>query len=274
MPDAVLTGVLAAGALLVLGLGVAALRAVLDGVRLGVPASIAVLGPAADAARCLRTRPSRGAARPTVAGALLLASALVRVLALPVLAAPLLGGPLGIGWLVVADAVWLLGLGLLDRRRLLPALAVEPALLLALAVPVVSTGSLDATRIVQAQSLPVGIAAPVAVVVLLVAAGALLPEAVPRPGRGPAGLLVSAALAAQPVAAAATAAVLLLGLGGPGGALPLAAVVIVLGALLVLLQRRFPVPRPRRLAGFALAVLLPLAAVQLAVVVALALLAP
>jgi NADH-quinone oxidoreductase subunit H len=258
-------GVLAVVALLVLGAAVVALQAVLDGLRTGIPASIAVLAPLAEGARLIRTRGIRSAARPVLAGAVLLVSAVLRVLV------PTLAGPIGVGGFLVADVVWWIGgLLLVQRPRfLLAALAVEGPLVLALAAPAVSAGSIGVEGVVGAQQgLPFAVTMPVALLLLLGVGGVLLPWAVLGEARhlgGAARLLVGAALAAQPVSAAAAASVLFLGLGG-GWAVVAAA---LLAGALVVLARGFPRLGLRRLSRIALAVLLPLALVQLAVVIVL-----
>jgi NADH-quinone oxidoreductase subunit H len=272
--------------LLVLGAGLVALRAVLDGRGQGASASIAVLAPAAEGARLLRSRPwhERAGTRALIAGAALLLSSVVRVLALPMVGPALLGPPLGVGWFVVADVVWwAAGAVLADggrgalRRFLLRAAAVEVPLLIALAAPIVAARSLAVADVRAAQrDLPLAAEAPVAFVLALVVAGVLLPWVIGdrAAGTGPDRLLVAAGLAGQPVAAAAVAGVLFLGGGGSGtGAAWLLGETAVLAALLVVVTRRFPVLRPHLVARLSVLVLLPLAIVQLAVVVALALLA-
>jgi NADH-quinone oxidoreductase subunit H len=257
---------LAALALVVLGTGVGALRAVLDGLLTGTPASIAVLAPLAEGARLIRTGGTRSGARPVLAGAVLLLSAGLRVLV------PTLAGPLGIGGFLVADVVWWLGALLLVRRPgfLLAALAVEAPLVLVLAAPAVATRSIRVDAVAGAQQgLPFAATMPVAFLLLLALGGVLLPWVVEGEAGhlgGTARLLVGAALAAQPVATAAAVSVLFLGLGG-GGAV---AATALLAVVLVVAARRFPRLGPRRLIRLALAVLLPLALVQLAVVVVLA----
>lgn len=263
--------VLAVAGLLVLAVGVVALRAVLDGIRTGTPASIAVLAPLAEGARLVRRRAPRGSALPVVAGAGLLLASVLRVLALPAA---------GFGWFLVADAVWWVAGALLARRgtRLgyaRCALAVEVPLLLALAAPVLAArGPLGDAG----AGPPVGLEAPVALLLAVVIAGVLLPWAVAPSGRAepgraePAGagrLLVGAGLAAQPVSAAAVSAALFL--GGTGGVLAIETGALT--ALLVLAARRFPVLRRARLTALATIVLLPLALLQLAVVATLTLLA-
>jgi len=250
-------------ALLVLGVAVVGLRAVLDGLRTGVPASIAVLAPLAEGARLLRTRAvgAHPGALPVVAGALLLLAPLARAVLL------VDDVPGGVAWLAAADALWWIGAVLLGRWR---AIVLELPLLVALAAPVVAAGSLrtDAPQ----QDLPFAAEAPVAFLLLLVVGGVLLPWAVHGPVErlgGTARLLAGAGRAAQPVSAAATASVLLLGTSG--GWTWLAAA--VLAAVLVIAARRFPVPSVRRLAWLSVVVLLPLAVVQLAIVVGLTLLA-
>jgi NADH-quinone oxidoreductase subunit H len=263
-------------ALLVLGAGAAALRAVLDGRRVGVPPSVSVVAPLAESARLLRSRPAGRAVprTPVVAGVALLAAAALRVLALPIA-----GGTLGLLWLVAADVVWWAGAALLaergDRvRTLLRAAVIEAPLLVALAAPVVAAGSLRAPDLLAAQqSLPFAAEAPVALLVVLLVGGLLLPAAVPERGTGAGRLLVAAARAVQPVSAAAVAAVLLLGLGGsPSGAALLVGATALLAALVVWVAHRLPVLRPQRLVELSAAVLLPLALVQLGVVVVLTLL--
>lgn len=256
---------LALVALLVLGGAVVALRAVLDGLRTGLPASIAVLAPLAEGARLLRTRRASGGA---LAGSLFLLAAVLRVLVSG------LAGPVGVAGFVIADAVWWLGGLLLVERRprfMLGALAVELPLLLALAAPVVAARSLRIDVVVAAdRAIPLAVEAPVAFLIVLAVGGVLLPWAVSggsRPVAGRARLLVGAGLAAQPVSAAAAASVLFLGLGGWSavGAEALLTVVLVVAA------RRFPALRLRRLIGPALALLTPLAVLQLAIVIALTL---
>lgn len=248
MVDAVAVAVL-----LVLAAGVVALRAVLDGARVGVPASIAVLAPVSEAARLLRTR---ARVRPVVGGAGLLGASVLRVVALDL--------PNAVLWFVAADLLlWVAG-ALLVRgagfRYLGRAMAVEVPLLLALAVPSVAASS----------DPPPGVEAPVAAL-LTAAGGVLLPWAVaPRDvGSGAGRLLVGVGLAAQPVSAAAVAAALFL----PAGPAWLSGGTVALTLLLVLVARRFPTLRPPLVARLSLRVLLPLAAVQLAIVVALTLLA-
>ncbi|WP_375406855.1 hypothetical protein [uncultured Amnibacterium sp.] len=249
MVDAVAVAVL-----LVLAAGVVALRAVLDGARVGVPASIAVLAPVTEAARLLRTR---ARVLPVVGGAGLLAATVLRVVALDL--------PNAVLGFVAADLLWwIAGALLLGRTGLLRytgrAVAVEVPLLLALAVPSVAASS-DPSP---------GVEAPVAAL-LTAAGGVLLPWAVaPRDvGSGAGRLLVGAGLAAQPVSAAAVAAALFL----PAGPAWLSGGTVALTLLLVLVARRFPTLRPPLVARLSLRVLLPLAAVQLVIVVALALLA-
>jgi NADH-quinone oxidoreductase subunit H len=251
---------IAVAVLLLLGAGVVALRAVLDGARVGVPASISVLAPVAETARLVRSRPlgARSPVLPIVGGAGLLVASLLRALAVPI-AQPTV---LGVAGFAIADAVWWIAGALLLRgglRYLGRAVAVEAPILLALAVPVLA----------GVGDLPLAAEAPVALLLLLIA-GVLLPWAVPAPGgQGLARLLVGAARATQPVAAAAAAAVLLL----PTGTAWLVGATVVLAALVVLAARRFPTLRPPRVARVSALILLPLAAVQLAVVVALAVLA-
>lgn len=265
--------------LALLGAGAAALRAVLDGGRVGVPASVSVVAPLAEAARLLRRRaPGRSTSRrPVVAGTALLGAAALRVLALPIAGAPLLGGSFGLLWLVVADAVWWAGATVLaergDRgRSVLRAVALEAPLVVALATPAVAAGSLRAPDLLAAQqSLPFAAEAPVALLIALVAGGLLLPAALPA--RGTARPLVAAARAVQPVSAAGVAAVLLLGAGGsPSGAVLLVPVAALLAALVVAVAQRLPVLRPQRLVELSAVVLLPLALVQLGVVAVLTLL--
>lgn len=245
-------------ALLVLAAGVVALRAVLDGIRLGVPASIAVLAPVSEAARLLRSRPIRARPRvlPVVGGAGLLAASVLRVVALSL--------PSAVAWFVAADLLWWVAGALLVRgagfRYVGRAVAVELPLLLALAVPIVAAEA----------DLPLAVEAPVALL-LITAGGVLLPWAVApcAVGTGAGRLLVGAGLAAQPVSAAAVAAALFL----PSGIAWLGAGTVALTVLLVVAARRFPVLRPPLIARLSLRALLPLAAVQLAIVVALTLLA-
>lgn len=250
-------------AVLLLGAAVVALRAVLDGRRTGLPASIAVLAPLAEGARLLRTRAvgAHPGARPLAAGALLLLAPLVRAVLLH------LDLPGGVAWLVAAEVLWCVGAGLLGRWR---TVVLELPLLVALVTPVVAAGSLRVGA--PQQDLPFAAEAPVAFVLLLVVGAVLLPWAVHGPVErlgGGARLLAGAGRAMQPVSIAATAAVLLLGTAGAWTWLAAA----VLAALLVTAARRFPVLPMRRLVRLALAVLLPLAVVQLGVVVALTLLA-
>jgi hypothetical protein len=243
--------------------GVVALGAVLDGARSGTPASIAVLAPLAEAARHVRGRVPGTATPGRVAGAGLLVASVVRLLALPLDGSPLLGAPLGTGWVLVADAVWWCAAALLvepgARRRLaVCALALEAPLVVALATRLLAVGA----------GVPVGVEAPVALLLVVVVGGALLPWAV----RGRAGarpLLVRVGLAAQPVSAAAVAAALLL--GGTGGVLVLETAVMT--ALVVVVSRRFPVLSRPRLARLGSTVLLPLALLQLGAVAVLARLA-
>ena len=258
--------VLAVVALLVLAVGVAALRAVLDGRRSGTPASIAVLGPLSEAARLLRER--SGGSVPVLAGALLLVAAVARGIV------PVLVGPLGLGAFVAADVVWWIGGLLLAERRgrfLLGALAVEVPLVLALAAPAVAARSTRLSDVVAAErTLPFAAEAPVAFLLVLVIGGVLLPWAIRVDRRRGGGrLLIGAGLAAQPVSAAAAATLLFVGIGGGWGVVATA----VLAAALVLLARRLPALRLGRVVRPALVVLLPLAVVQLAVVVALTVLA-
>lgn len=240
--------------LLVLAAGVVALRAVLDGARVGVPASIAVLAPVSEVARLLRSRPR---ALPVLGGAGLLAAPVLRVVALDL--------PNAVVWFVAADLLWwIAGALLLGRAGLLRyagrAVAVEVPLLLALAVPSVAGSSEP----------PLGLEAPVAAL-LMAAGGVLLPWAVaPRAvGSGAGRLLVGAGLAAQPVSASAVAAAMFL----PPGVASLGGGTVALTLLLVLVARRVPTLRPPLVARLSLRVLLPLAAVQLAIVAALTLLA-
>ena len=124
----------------------------------------------------------------------------------------------------------------------------------------------------RGQDLPLAAEAPVAFLLLLVVGGVLLPQAVAGPVDGLGGaarLLAGAGRAAQPVSAAATASMLLL--GTDDGWTWLAA--SLLAAVLVVVSRRFPVLSTPRLVRLALTVLLPLAVVQLAIVVALSALA-
>ena len=165
---------------------------------------------------------------------------------------------------------WVGGVLLVRRQRfLLAALAVEAPLVLALAAPAVSARSIRVDGVVGAQQgLPFAATMPVAFLLLLGIGGVLLPWAVQREARhlgGTARLLVGAALAAQPVSAAAAAAMLFLGLGG-GWAM--VAATLLAGAL-VIGARWFPLLGLRRLSRLALAVLLPLAFVQLVVVTVL-----
>lgn len=272
MPDAV-QAVLAVVVLLALGAAIAALRAALDARGTGV-AAIAVLAPLAETARLVRARSTGAGPREVVGGGLLLLAPVLRVLALPAAGSVLLG-PLGLGWFVVADAIWWIGAGLLVGRRAIPAaLALEAAVLPALAAPAVAAGTV---RIADAAAgrpgLPPAAEAPVAALLLLVVGGVLLPWAVlPAVARlgGVARLLAEAGAASQLVAASATAS-LLLGLGPAAG--PLVVATAVLSAALVVAARRFPVLSLPRLARLGVAVLVPLAAVQLGVVIALTLLA-
>lgn len=253
-----MTEAIAVVALLVLAAGVVALRAVLDGARVGVQASIAVLAPVSEAARLLRSRPIGAHPRvlPVVGGAGLLAASVLRVVALSL--------PDAVAGFVAADLLWWIAGALLARgagfRYVGRAVAVELPLLLALAVPIVAAEA----------DLPLAVEAPIALL-LIAAAGVLLPWAVaPRAvGTGAGRLLVGAGLAAQPVSAAATAAALFL----PAGLAWLGAGTVALTALLVVASRRFPVLRPPLIARLSVRALLPLAAVQLAIVVALTLLA-
>jgi hypothetical protein len=240
-------------AVLVLGAGFVALRAVLDGLRTGLPASIAVLAPLAEGARRTRSRAvaHRPGTRPVVAAVLLLLAPLVRVV--------LLALPDAVLWLLAAEALWCGGAVLLAGWRVL---LLEPPILAALAAVVVG----------GAGALPLAAEAPVALVLLLVVGGVLLPWSVQAPIDrlgGAARLLAGAGRALQPVSIAAAGAALLLGTRG-GWTWLLAA---VLAAVLVIAARRFPVPRPPHLVRLALLVLLPLGLVQLAIVVVLRLLA-
>ncbi|GAA4735908.1 hypothetical protein GCM10025783_02400 [Amnibacterium soli] len=162
-----------------------------------------------------------------------------------------------------------------DRgRALLRAAVVEAPLLVALATAAVAAGSLRAADLLAAQqALPFAVEAPVALLVALVVGGLLLPAAVPVRGTGAARLLIVSARAVQPVSAAAVASVLLLGVGGsPSGAAPAALASGVLAAVVVVAGQRLPVLRPQRLLEPAAVVLLPLALLQLGVVVVLTLL--
>ncbi|GAA2752600.1 hypothetical protein [Amnibacterium kyonggiense] len=271
----VVAALLAVVTLLLLGAAVVALRAALDARGTGMT-SIAVLAPLAEGARLVRTRTARARPAEVVGGALLLLAPAVRVLALPLAGPALLGAAPGLGWFVVADAIWWVGAGLLAGRRVLPAaLALEAPLLLALASPAVAVGSVRITDVAAGRlGLPLAVEAPVAFLLILVVGGVLLPWAVqPATARlgGSARLLAGAGAAAQVVAASATASLLLLG-AGPGVPLLVAATAI-LGGVLVLAARRFPVLALGRLARLGVVALLPLAAVQLGIVVALSLLA-
>lgn len=257
-------------ALLVLGPGAVALRGVLDGLRIGIPASIAVLAPLAEGARLVRRWGVRSGARPVLAGATLVVATLLRVLV------PALAGPLGIGGFLVADAVWWAGGLLLARRRrrfLIGALALEAPLVVVVAAPAVAAGGVRIGAVAAAQQgLPFAATMPVAFLLLLAVVGVLLPWAVQADVRrlgGTARLLGGAALAAQPVSAAAAASVLFLGLGAGWAVVATA----LLTAVVVVAERWFPRPALARLTRVSLAVLLPLGAVQLAIVVVLAVLA-
>jgi hypothetical protein len=246
-------------AVLLLGAGVVAVRAVLDGLRTGLPASIAVLAPLAEGARLLRTRAvgARTGTLSVVAGALLLVAPVLRAVLLT------LDLPGGAVWLVAAEAVWSVGAVLLGRWR---TVLIEAPLIVALATVVVGDVRIDAF------AHPPAAVAPVAFLLVLAVGGVLLPWAV-DPGvdrlGGAARLLAGAGRAVQPVSIAAAASVLLLGTAGWWTWLAAA----VLAAVLVLVARRFPLLPQRRLVRLALAALLPLAVVQLGVVVALTLLA-
>lgn len=273
--DPLVAALVAVAALLLLGAAVVALRAVLDARGAGM-ASVAVLAPLAEGARLVRRRAAR--ARPAViaGGALLLLAPVVRVLALPLAGPALLGASPGLGWFVVADALWWLGAGLLVGRRVVPAaLAVEAPMLLALATPAVAAGSVRIADVAAGRlGLPLAAEAPVAFLLLLVVGGVLLPWAV-RPSVGALGgtarLLAGAGAAAQIVAASVTASLLLLG-AGPGVPLLVVATAVLTGVL-VLAERRFPALALGRLARLGLTVLLPLGAVQLGIVLVLTLLA-
>lgn len=271
----VVAAAVAVVALLLLGAAVVALRAALDARGTGM-ASVALLAPLAEGARLVRTRAAGTRPAEVVAGALLLLSPVVRVLALPLAGPAPLGTAAGLVWFVVADLVWWAGAALLvGRRGVAAAIALEAPVLLALAAPAVAVGSVRITDLAAGSlGLPLAVEAPVAFLLLLVVGGVLLPWAVqPAVARlgGSARLLAGAGAAAQVVAGASTASVLLLG-AGPGAPLLVAATVTLSGAL-VLAARRFPVLPPRRLARLGVAVLLPLAAAQLGVVVVLTLLA-
>src|SRR5689334_7246745 len=217
--DPLVAALVAVAALLLLGAAVVALRAVLDARGAGM-ASVAVLAPLAEGARLVRRRAARARPAGIAGGALLLLAPVVRVLALPLAGPALLGAAPGLGWFVVADALWWLGAGLLVGRRVVPAaLAVEAPMLLALATPAVAAGSVRITDEAAGRlGLPLAAEAPVAFLLLLVVGGVLLPWAVrPAVARlgGAARLLAGAGTAAQVVAASVTASLLLLG-AGPG----------------------------------------------------------
>ncbi|MGT2426420.1 hypothetical protein [Amnibacterium kyonggiense] len=279
MADAgpVVAALAAVVALLLLGAVVVSLRAVLDARGAGM-ASIAVLAPLAEGARLVRRRAVGGRAgwAPVAAGALLLVSPVVRVLALPIAGPAPLGAAPGPIWSVVADAIWWAGAALLVGRRVLPAaVALEAALVAALAATATALGGAGSAGAPLGRlGVPPAAEAPVAFLLLVVGGGVLLPWAVrPAVSRlgGVARLLAGAGLAAQPVAAAATGALLLLG-PGPRASL-LAVVAVLLACALVLAERRFPVLSLPRLVRLGARVLVPLAAVQLGIVLALALLA-
>lgn len=270
--------VLALLALPLLAGGTAALRAVLDGRAARVPASIAVLAPASEAARALRTLPllAAGGAAMRVAALVTIVVAVVRVLLLPLDGAPALVTPLGVGAFVLLDLVCWGAWWAVERHRRLPlhAVAVELPVLLALAGPAVAAGSLRADAIAAAQrDLPFAVQMPGALLVLVAVLGLLAPWSAPlrtppRPA-GLDGLLLRAARAVGLVSGLATASALLLG----GGLVRTGAATVLLLVVVEVVARRLPVLRDGRGARAAVGVLLPLAALQLAVVVALALLA-
>lgn len=248
-------------ALLVLAAGAAALRAVLDGRRTGTPASIAVLAPLAEAARLVRTRGTRPGARTVVAGVLLLASPVLRVLALPFDGRPLADALLPA---LVADLAWWAGVLLLAERRP-PAARLRGAV--ALELPVVAA-LLVTVFALPGSTLPLVVEAPVAFLVLLVVEGVLLPWSVAGPADrlgGIALLLVRAAVAAQLVAGAATASAVFL----DGGRTAVLVGAALLACALLVLERRVPLLGLARRTRLAVAVLLPLAVAQLALVIVL-----
>ena len=284
MPDPLLL-LLAVPALLLVAAAVAALAAVASGRDAGVLASVAVLAPLSEAARAARTLPrlARGGMLPRLGAIGLLALAALRVLLLPVDGVVLIDTPIGVGAFVVLDllswACWAPLARTRPRRLLLRALAVELPVVLALAGPVVAARSLSVVAIAAQPLLPFAAQMPVVPVVLLAGIGLTTPwsaaAAPPLADRlAPAErLLADAARTASLVAGCAVAAVLLLGTTGAGGAARAAVAAVVLAVLLVVVGRRVPAFGPERASRGSLVVLLPVAALQLAVVVVLALLA-
>lgn len=252
---------LAVGVVLALAIGAQTLAAVLDGRVAGAPASITVLGPAAEAARLLRRRPR--AARQRFGGLLLLAAAAAQI-------AVLVGGP--VWWLGAAGvlrwtAVWTLGRP--TRRAVIAVLLIESVLAAGVAAPVLAAGAITADGIAAAQE-PVwfAVTTPVAFLAFVVASGATwgpLSEAAERDGGGSVLLLAGRALLVA--SAVALAVPLFLG-GGPWAVLLGKAAVLMVAVVLV--GRRFPRPGPRTLPLRIPLVALALALLQLGLVLALA----
>jgi NADH-quinone oxidoreductase subunit H len=163
-------------------------------------------------------------------------------------------------------------------RLLLQALAIELPVAAALAAPAVAAGALRIGAVTAQDGPPAAVQMPVALLVLLAVIGVLAPWSAPlaptRPAAGLDGLLVGVARAAALVAGLAGAAAVLLGhTAEPAGLLRLVLATALLVVVVEAAARRFPVLRGDQAAVVAVAVLLPLALLQLAVVAALALLA-
>lgn len=243
---------LAAGVVLVLAGGSAALRAVLDGRIAGAPASITVLAPLAEVARLLRRRGPIRLVRQRFAGVVLLAAAGVQI-------AVLVGAP--VWWLGATVVLRWGGVWALQRPTRRAAVAVvltELVLAAAVAAPVIASGATTAAGIAAAQQ-PIwfAIMMPVAFLAFVVASGATrgpLSVALERDGGGSVLLLAGRAL----VLASAVALAVPLFLGGGSWPLLLAKAVVLMVAV-VLAGRRFP-----RLGARTLPVGIPLVALALA----------
>jgi NADH-quinone oxidoreductase subunit H len=277
---------LAVPALLLLTGGAVAVRAVLAGRATGLPASLAVLAPAAEAARAVRTLPPLppGGAAVRIGAVGLLATAVARVLLLPLGGTPLLDPPAGLpAWLVLDLLAWLCWAPLGRHRGalgrlVLQAVAVELPVAAALAAPAVAAGTVRIAAVTGQEGPPAALQMPVAPLVLLAVLGLLAPWSAPlapsRPASGLDRLLLGTGRAAALVAGLAGVAAVFLGrTADPAGLLRLVVATVLLVLLVEVAARRFPVLRDEQPSVVAIAVLLPLALLQLAVVAALALLA-
>lgn len=236
----------ALAAVVLLAVGALVLAAVLDAALAGVPLGRAVAAPLAEGARWIRRRrpPTRPVSTlPTLA---LLATAVLRLLLLPLAGAPPVDVPLGMGGLAAAQLL------ALPAGRSEARVPTGVAALLALAAPAVAAGSGRVLDVVAAQSaLPFAAVMPVAAVVLAVAA-------VPGDGAG------AAAGSLALVTGAATAVVLAVGTVDGPWRIGLTAVLV---GVIVAARALLPRPRrPRTLAWVALAI----ASIQLGTVVLLA----